>query len=778
MVEVLELWHRDPLDCVRELLGNPNFANAQTFTPMWLFRSVDPSMGEGINRHYDEMWTGTWWWDTQVSVVPRRCNNCPIILSSDKTQLSTFAGDKQACPVYISVGNISKSVRRQPSARATVLLGYIPVPKLNGLSKKKRKFRAYQVFHDCMRQMLSTLVEAGKKGVDIACADGWERWVFPLLAAYIADYPEQCLVPYVCCQENSCPTCVCQPKERESTAEFVRRTQAETLRVLEEEANGMDLDEFDELNLRPVDPFWADLPHCDINSCITPDLLHQLHKGAFGDHISRWAAQSMDGTEDGRKQEMDTRFKALPRHPMLRHFTNGTSVIKQWTGLEYRGLAKTFLGVVHDAVDERVTSITRHLLNFMSYAHLQVHTDDSLAAMQDSWERMHKALPVFHDIGPKRLDFNIPKLHNIHHHMDSIRRLGTEDGYNTENTERLHIDLAKNGYRASNRRDYIPQMTRWLTRQEAVHRFSLYLQWQYPGYSSGRGYTPQDNVEWEQDDDVDDDEEEDPESDNEERITYTTAGRPAYPNLSPTDVETRFDVRDFLFYLDEFVHKNNIPLLSPLSSTTRVSAFKKANLTLPLIRAVEAETTDTIHAVLAKEGSMSNAGIKRGSPAKFSTVLVRLRARDWKEGPFSGLQAAHVKLIFHLPASVSDFLHPLVYVHWFTPFRNPLTDYQSASGFSRITHSTSMGQRRSAVVSLAHIEQSCHLIPLFDFPANPHWNSNDILTQTNTFYFNPYLRHRDFYNFRYNMYLVALYHQHKAAELARMLARGAHNIHF
>ncbi|KAF7311742.1 hypothetical protein MIND_00184400 [Mycena indigotica] len=102
----------------------------------------------------------------------------------------------------------------------------------------------------------------------------------------------------------------------------------------------------------------------------------------------------------------------------------------------------------------------RHLLDFMSYAHFQVQTDDSLTAMQMSWEKMHKDLPVFQELGPERNDFNIPKLHNIRHYVDSIRLLGSADGYNTENTERLHIDLAKNGYRASNRRDYIQQMTR------------------------------------------------------------------------------------------------------------------------------------------------------------------------------------------------------------------------------------------------------------------------------------------------------------------------------
>ncbi|KZT31614.1 hypothetical protein SISSUDRAFT_958813, partial [Sistotremastrum suecicum HHB10207 ss-3] len=56
-----------------------------------------------------------------------------------------------------------------------------------------------------------------------------------------------------------------------------------------------------------------------------------------------------------------------------------------------------------------------------------------------------------------------------------IRTHGAADGYNTETSERLHIDFAKLGYRASNKRNYINQMTKWLDRQESVFKMTIYL---------------------------------------------------------------------------------------------------------------------------------------------------------------------------------------------------------------------------------------------------------------------------------------------------------------
>ncbi|KDQ62840.1 hypothetical protein JAAARDRAFT_98845, partial [Jaapia argillacea MUCL 33604] len=138
------------------------------------------------------MWNADWWWDIQ-KLLPQGATIAPVILASDKTHLSEFRGDKSAWPVYLTIGNIDSATRHHPSSHAVVLVGYLPVAKLDCFTDNTR----------------SPLVEAGKSGVEMVCPDGWVRRVFPILAAYVADHTEHCLVAG--CKENQCPECLAPP---------------------------------------------------------------------------------------------------------------------------------------------------------------------------------------------------------------------------------------------------------------------------------------------------------------------------------------------------------------------------------------------------------------------------------------------------------------------------------------------------------------------------------------------------------------------------------------
>ena len=65
--ETVKVWMRDPVECIRELVGNPLFKDFLHYKPIRLYADED-----GTNRIYENMWTGNWWWDTQVNLSTHR----------------------------------------------------------------------------------------------------------------------------------------------------------------------------------------------------------------------------------------------------------------------------------------------------------------------------------------------------------------------------------------------------------------------------------------------------------------------------------------------------------------------------------------------------------------------------------------------------------------------------------------------------------------------------------------------------------------------------------
>ncbi|KAH9166783.1 hypothetical protein EDB89DRAFT_1910440 [Lactarius sanguifluus] len=130
--ELLAFYFRDVMQCIRSLYGDPEFMHELVIAPERHYS--DP----GRTCHiYSEMHTGDWWWAVQTSLESRQpgATVVPLILSSDKTQLTLFRG-KAAYPVYLTIGNIPKAVRRKPSRHAQLLIGYIPTTKLEGITNQ------------------------------------------------------------------------------------------------------------------------------------------------------------------------------------------------------------------------------------------------------------------------------------------------------------------------------------------------------------------------------------------------------------------------------------------------------------------------------------------------------------------------------------------------------------------------------------------------------------------------------------------------------------------
>ncbi|OCH89324.1 hypothetical protein OBBRIDRAFT_842278 [Obba rivulosa] len=688
--ETLELWKRNPVECIKELMGNPEFREHMKYAPEHLY--CDP---EGKQRLYENMSTGDWWWRMQEN-LPKGATIAPIILASDKTSLSRFSGDKSAWPQH-------------------------------------RALEGYCLFHRCMRALLAPLIAAGRNGVDMVCADGLVRRVYPILAAYIADHPEQCLI--ACCHENLCPKCCVARDQRGGTMRW-------PMRILEAASQGASPVNFEKWGLRAVNPFWKDLPHADIFHSLTPDILHQLHKGVFKDHIVSWAT----ACTEGRKLEVDRRFRAMPKHPELRHFKKGISLVSQWTGTEYKNMEKVFLGVLSGGAEEAV------------------HSDDSLKQLEDAWNTFHRFKHVFVHLGI-RSEFNIPKIHLMQHYVTSIRELGTADGYSTKGPERLHIEFAKTAYNFSNKKGYMSQMATWLQRQEAAHRQDDYIRWA----------TAQDQItESQEDDDFDDgksdsepEDEQSPQAshkapsqaEEEEQLanSFKIAKKPAYARAKVFELVKDFGAVDFTRYLEDRLRQlagpssrrrtGNIYLIIENSSVAVYTQFKVKLPHIPQVSLIPKTTMDTIYAHPAQAATAAHFSMVLAcDPASNHSTDSENPPGQHSRNSLTQRRVAQVRVIFKLSEAILDHATlPLAYVEWFTPFNT----HDRVNGLYTLSRSTCQHRRFASIIPITDIIRSCHLIPVWGTSMDRTWTSDTVVELCKKFYFNSYLHHHDFVEFQY-----------------------------
>jgi len=334
------------------------------------------------------------------------------------------------------------------------------------------------LFHHCFGRILEPLQSLGKTGpIRMSSGDGATRQTFPIFACFVGDYPEQVLVSG--CKTGDCPRCPTTFKELgdlKDDYEYRDLTKIlEALATFEQDPAGYGA-ACSKAGIKPiVHPFWQSLPHSDIYLGITPDILHQLYQGVMK-HLVSWITAAFG------KKEIDARCRCLPPNHNIRVFSKGITSLSRVTGKEHADMCRVLLGLVVDLELPNDTSpiplirSIRSLLDFLYLAQYPLHTSETLQLLHQSLKQFHENKHIFIDLGIRN-NFNLPKLHSLAHYVDSIKLFGTTDNYNTEYTERLHIDLAKDAYRATNHRDEYAQMTVWLERREKILRHESYLEW-------------------------------------------------------------------------------------------------------------------------------------------------------------------------------------------------------------------------------------------------------------------------------------------------------------
>ena len=304
-------------------------------------------------------------------------------------------------------------------------------------------------------------------------------------------------------------------------------------------------------------------------------------------------------------------------------FVKGISPLSRITGLKHKNMCHIILGLIMDlplssgVASSWLIRAVHVLLNFLYLSQLPSHTADTLLHLEDSLARFHQNKDIFIDLSI-RVHFNFPKLHGLLHYKSSITLFGTTDNYNTKQTKRLHINIIKLPYRATNCKDEYPQMVVWVEHREKVEQHTLFVAWRqcaqqdHDQCSTPIGPpvpVPQ---------------------------TLQMARHPSLKAISFNYIAEKYHAMDFQDALVDFIARINDPRASATALRTLAEDTLLPFCTVPIFHKIKFVSTNSevINAVHIRPDQKDTC--RHPIPLRFDTVLVQ-------GGPQAGAQGSNGK---------------------------------------------------------------------------------------------------------------------------------------
>ena len=364
----------------------------------------------------------------------------------------------------------------QATSHAWRCIAFIPSPEF----KVHRGFKSLlsaRIFHWSLDVVTTNLKAAALNGCDLADPDGFHRNCYTPLVSYIADLPEQQLVAGV--SKNASPVSLAEIAQFGDPTPAAPRTREHTLRLILDickDIDPWDLAAFQKaakaLKFLGVHlPFWRNWMFSEPSLFLTGEVLHTLHKFFF-DHVLTWC-KVVAGSHT-----LDVRFSNLHPRVSFRHFASGMSRPLQMTGRDHHDIERTIVPILDgagNANDDFIHAICA-MVEFIYHAQNSVHTDSSIALMEQSLSKFHEKKQSIIALGGRKNHFKIPKLELMQNFARQTKANGALIQYTADVTERLLITHCKTTFQRTNRQTstYVDQVVDILNREETIRLFDLY----------------------------------------------------------------------------------------------------------------------------------------------------------------------------------------------------------------------------------------------------------------------------------------------------------------
>ncbi|KAJ7657538.1 hypothetical protein B0H17DRAFT_1171932 [Mycena rosella] len=451
-----EIWYRDPETVIANMLDNPDFDGAFDSAP---YVHLD---SDGKRRWSDFMSANFAWKHSDRIYTDDPSTEGSMyhasIFRKRQTTVSVATGDVEYHPGYISLGNIHNSLRRG-HRNGVVPFVFLAIPKSDRKYDNDPAFRTFkrQLYHASLAAVLSSLKPGMTTPVVRRCPDGHFRRAIYDFGPFIADYPEQVMLAGIV--QNWCAKCTALSTDLDGDIAG-RRTHELTDEVLGAFDGDILWDEYgiDE----DIIPFTRDFPRADIHEMLSSDLLHQVIKGSFKDHLVTWVGEYLylenpKAKADAIMDEIDRRIAAVPAFPCLRRFKQGRR-FKQWTGDDSKALMKVYLPAIKGLVPPAIVEALSAFLDFCYLVRRADFDEATLDAVDDAVKKFHLRREVFRELGVRPEGFSLPRQHSITHYRTNIEEFGAPGGVCSSITESRHITAVKKPWRRSSRYEALSQM--------------------------------------------------------------------------------------------------------------------------------------------------------------------------------------------------------------------------------------------------------------------------------------------------------------------------------
>ncbi|KAI0316533.1 hypothetical protein OF83DRAFT_1172820 [Amylostereum chailletii] len=450
-----QVWYRDPDVVICNMLDNPDFGG-QFDTSAYKFYDASGK------RHWTNFMSGNFAWRQcdKIYVADNSTKGAmyvSVILGSDKTTVSVATGHVEYHPLYLSIGNLHNSARRA-HCNAVIPIGFLAIPKSDRKYDRDPAFKTFkrQLYHASLSAILQTLRPAMSVPVVRRCPDGYFRRIIFDLGPIIADYPEQVMLAGIV--QGWCGRC--DGRNSDLDGEAVHRTREMTDYMVDSFSSQELWDNFgidDE-----VVPFTNDFPRADIHELLAPDLLHQIIKGTFKDHLVEWVGEYLvlahgESRAGEIMDDIDCRLAAAPAFSGLRRFADGRR-FKQWTGDDSKALMKVYIPAVAEYLPASMVQCLGAFMDFCYLVRRSEISEDTLADIDDAVARFHHHREIFQTTGVRPTGFSLPRQHSMSHYVYLIQEFAAPNGLCLSITESRHITAVKKPWRRGNRFEALGQM--------------------------------------------------------------------------------------------------------------------------------------------------------------------------------------------------------------------------------------------------------------------------------------------------------------------------------